>query len=104
MGPAAAVPAGGGDEAKDAAARVFLAATHGRLSEARLALAALTALDAAGTQRAKNPKYLVLTGDAYFKLLRHDDALRSYDKAHALAPSDEEVASRLERVRAKVGK
>jgi Flp pilus assembly protein TadD len=52
----------------------------------------------------KNPKYLVLTGDAYFKLLRYDDALRSYDKARALAPSDEEVASRLERVRAKVGK
>jgi serine/threonine protein kinase/tetratricopeptide (TPR) repeat protein len=52
----------------------------------------------------KNPKYLVLTGDAYFKLLRYDDALRSYDKARALAPGDEEVASRLERVRAKVGK
>ena len=34
----------------------------------------------------KTPKYLVLAGDAYFKLLRYDDALRSYEKARALAP------------------
>jgi serine/threonine protein kinase len=52
----------------------------------------------------KSPKYFVLAGDAYFKLLRYDDALRSYDKARALAPNDDEVKSRLERVRAKVGK
>ena len=52
----------------------------------------------------KSPKYLVLAGDAYFKLLRYDDALRSYEKARALAPQDDEVKNRLERVRAKVGK
>jgi tetratricopeptide (TPR) repeat protein len=52
----------------------------------------------------KSPKYLVLAGDAYFKLLRYDDALRSYEKARVLSPQDDEVKSRLERVRAKVGK
>jgi cytochrome c-type biogenesis protein CcmH/NrfG len=45
----------------------------------------------------------VLIGDAYFKLLRYDESLASYDKAHALAPHDAAVASRLERVKAKLG-
>jgi Flp pilus assembly protein TadD len=52
----------------------------------------------------KNPKYLVETGDAYFKLLRYDEALASYDKASALAPRDAAIKNRLERVRAKMGK
>jgi serine/threonine protein kinase/tetratricopeptide (TPR) repeat protein len=52
----------------------------------------------------KNPKYLVATGDAYFKLLRYDEALASYEKAAALAPRDAAIKSRLERVRAKIGK
>jgi serine/threonine protein kinase/tetratricopeptide (TPR) repeat protein len=52
----------------------------------------------------KSPKYFVLAGDAYFKLLRYDDALRSYEKARALVPQDDEVKSRLERVLAKIGK
>jgi tetratricopeptide (TPR) repeat protein len=51
----------------------------------------------------KTPRYLVETGDAYFKLLRYDEALASYDKAAALAPRDGAIKSRLERVRAKLG-
>ncbi len=49
-------------------------------------------------------KYLVETGDAYFKLLRYDDALAAYQKAAALAPRDAAIKSRVERVRAKMGK
>jgi superkiller protein 3 len=52
----------------------------------------------------KSPKYLVATGDAYFKLLRYDEALAAYDKAAALAPRDSAIKSRIERVRAKMGK
>ena len=52
----------------------------------------------------KNPKYLVATGDAYFKLLRYDEALASYDKAAALAPRDAAIKSRMDRVRSKMGK
>jgi tetratricopeptide (TPR) repeat protein len=52
----------------------------------------------------RSPKYLVETGDAYFKLLRYDEAVAAYDKARALAPGDPAIKSRLERVRAKVGK
>ncbi len=52
----------------------------------------------------KNPKYLVATGDAYFKLLRYDEALASYDKALSLAPRDAATKSRVDRVRAKMGK
>jgi tetratricopeptide (TPR) repeat protein len=52
----------------------------------------------------KNPKYLVETGDAYFKLLRYDEALASYEKAGTLAPQDAAIQSRLDRVRAKMGK
>ncbi|HVU51200.1 MAG TPA: tetratricopeptide repeat protein, partial [Polyangia bacterium] len=52
----------------------------------------------------KSPKYLVATGDAYFKLLRYDEALAAYDKAAALAPRDAAIKSRMDRVRAKVGR
>jgi tetratricopeptide (TPR) repeat protein len=52
----------------------------------------------------KNPKYFVATGDAYFKLLRYDEALAGYEKAAALAPRDAAIKSRLDRVRAKIGK
>ena len=52
----------------------------------------------------RSSKYLVETGDAYFKLLRYDDAVASYQKAAALAPRDAAIKSRLERVRAKMGK
>ncbi len=50
----------------------------------------------------RSPKYLALAGDAYFKLLRYDDALRSYEKALALSPASDEIKNRLERVRSKI--
>lgn len=49
-------------------------------------------------------KHLILTGDAYFKMLRYDQALASYEKARALNPRDEAVQGRIDRVHAKVGK
>ena len=49
------------------------------------------------------PKYLVVMGDAYFKLLRYDEAHASYQKARALAPKDDGIKSRLDRVQAKLG-
>jgi serine/threonine protein kinase/tetratricopeptide (TPR) repeat protein len=52
----------------------------------------------------KSSKYLVETGDAYFKLLRYDEALASYEKAATLAPRDAAIKSRVDRVRAKMGK
>jgi serine/threonine protein kinase/tetratricopeptide (TPR) repeat protein len=52
----------------------------------------------------KSSKYLVETGDAYFKLLRYDEALASYEKAATLAPNDAAIKSRLDRIRAKMGK
>ncbi|HVZ72154.1 MAG TPA: protein kinase [Polyangia bacterium] len=52
----------------------------------------------------RSTKYLVATGDAYFKLLRYDEALAAYGKAAALAPKDASIKSRVERVKAKVGK
>jgi cytochrome c-type biogenesis protein CcmH/NrfG len=42
-------------------------------------------------------------GDSYFKLLRYDDAQATYQKARALAPKDDGIKSRLERVQAKLG-
>jgi cytochrome c-type biogenesis protein CcmH/NrfG len=43
-------------------------------------------------------------GDAYFKLLRYDRALASYQRAHTLAPQDEGVNARILRAQAKLGK
>jgi tetratricopeptide (TPR) repeat protein len=51
----------------------------------------------------KSSKYLVETGDAYFKLLRYDEALASYDKASTLAPHDPGIKSRVDRVKARMG-
>ena len=44
----------------------------------------------------------MLLGDAYFKLLRFADAQAAYEKALKIAPSNEVVRSRVERVRAKM--
>jgi Flp pilus assembly protein TadD len=46
----------------------------------------------------------VLLGDAYFKLLRYDQARATYEQALALTPADDGVKSRLARVDAKLGK
>jgi tetratricopeptide (TPR) repeat protein len=51
----------------------------------------------------QSSKFLVVLGDAYFKLLRYDEAQATYQKARALAPKDDGIKSRLERVQAKLG-
>ena len=56
----------------------------------------------AAQQAPRSARYLMLLGDAYFKLLRFADAQASYEKAQKLAPSNETVRSRLARVRAKM--
>jgi cytochrome c-type biogenesis protein CcmH/NrfG len=43
-------------------------------------------------------------GDAYFKLLRYDEALASYQRARTLAPQDEGVKARIARAQVKLGK
>jgi serine/threonine protein kinase/tetratricopeptide (TPR) repeat protein len=56
----------------------------------------------AAQQAPRAPKYLMLLGDAYFKLLRFADAQKAYEKALKIAPNNEVVRSRMERVRAKM--
>ena len=56
----------------------------------------------AAQQAPRAPKYLMLLGDAYFKLLRFADAQKAYEKALKIAPSNQVVRSRVERVRAKM--
>jgi tetratricopeptide (TPR) repeat protein/tRNA A-37 threonylcarbamoyl transferase component Bud32 len=45
----------------------------------------------------------VIVGDAYFKLLRYDEAQAAYKRAQALSPSDEGIQARLGRVKARLG-
>jgi serine/threonine protein kinase/tetratricopeptide (TPR) repeat protein len=94
MGTAAPAPAAGGDEAKDAAARVFLAATHGRLSEARLALAALARLDAAGTQQARLADALRTRALATWSAEKKDEARPLYALVAELDASDSQARER----------
>jgi cytochrome c-type biogenesis protein CcmH/NrfG len=54
--------------------------------------------------RPKTPRYQVILGDAYFKLLRYDEALASYRRAQNLSPRDEGVKARIARAQAKLGK
>lgn len=55
------------------------------------------------TQQApRSPRYLLLLGDAHFKLLRFADAQAAYQKALKIAPDNDVVRSRVERVRAKL--
>jgi Flp pilus assembly protein TadD len=51
----------------------------------------------------QSAKHLLLLGDAYFKLVRYPEALTAYEKAQKLASDSPTVASRLERVRARLG-
>jgi tetratricopeptide (TPR) repeat protein/tRNA A-37 threonylcarbamoyl transferase component Bud32 len=53
--------------------------------------------------RPKAARYHVILGDAYFKLLRYDKALASYQRARGLSPKDEGVNARIARVQAKLG-
>lgn len=51
----------------------------------------------------KAAKYHTIVGDAYFKLLRYDEALAAYQRALALSPGDEGVKARIGRVKARLG-
>jgi tetratricopeptide (TPR) repeat protein len=44
-----------------------------------------------------------VVGDAYFKLLRYDEALAAYQRALAIRPNDEGVRARIGRVQARLG-
>jgi tetratricopeptide (TPR) repeat protein/tRNA A-37 threonylcarbamoyl transferase component Bud32 len=50
----------------------------------------------------RSARYLTVIGDAYFKLLRLDDARAAYERALALSPRDDLLRSRLQRVRARL--
>ena len=47
--------------------------------------------------------FIVIVGDAYFKLLRYDQALAAYKRAAVLAPGDEGIKARIGRVMARLG-
>jgi tetratricopeptide (TPR) repeat protein/tRNA A-37 threonylcarbamoyl transferase component Bud32 len=51
----------------------------------------------------KTAKHHIVVGDAYFKLLRYDEALGAYQRALALSPHDEGIKARLGRVKARLG-
>ncbi len=53
--------------------------------------------------QSKTTKYHVVVGDAYFKLLRYDDALAAYKRAAALSPNDDGIKARIGRVMARLG-
>jgi len=92
-----AAPATPVDEAKDAATHVFLAATHGRLSEARLALAPLAKIDAGGAQTARladalRGRALVAWNGSNGN--RRDEARALYALVAALDPGDLQAVER----------
>ena len=45
----------------------------------------------------------VVVGDAYFKLLRYDEAQAAYKRAQSIAPNDEGIKARIGRVKARLG-
>jgi tetratricopeptide (TPR) repeat protein/tRNA A-37 threonylcarbamoyl transferase component Bud32 len=51
----------------------------------------------------KVAKHHIVVGDAYFKLLRYDAAQAAYQRAQAIAPSDEGIKARIGRVKARLG-
>jgi tetratricopeptide (TPR) repeat protein len=51
----------------------------------------------------KAPRYHEIVGDAFFKLLRYDEAQAAYKRAQALSPNDEGIKARLGRVKARLG-
>jgi serine/threonine protein kinase/tetratricopeptide (TPR) repeat protein len=51
----------------------------------------------------KVSRHHVVVGDAYFKLLRYDEAQAAYQRAQALAPADEGIKARIGRVKARLG-
>jgi len=69
--------------------------------EAQYPVAATLALQASRLAPTQS-QYLVILGDAYYKLGKLDDALVAYEKAGALRPESGTITSRIERVRARV--
>jgi serine/threonine protein kinase/tetratricopeptide (TPR) repeat protein len=51
----------------------------------------------------KAAKNHVIVGDAFFKLLRYDEAQAAYKRAQALSPNDEGIKARLGRVKTRLG-
>jgi serine/threonine protein kinase/tetratricopeptide (TPR) repeat protein len=82
------------DEAKETAARVFLAATHGRLSEARLALKNLETLDPAGIQAARLADALRARAANEWVAGQTTDARPLYGLVSELDPRDAEARER----------
>ena len=52
----------------------------------------------------RTPRYHVVVGDSYFKLLRYDEALAAYQRALTLSPDDGGIKARIDRVKARLGK
>ncbi len=48
-------------------------------------------------------RHHVVVGDAFFKLLRYDEALAAYQRGLSLSPNNEGIKARLGRVRARLG-
>jgi serine/threonine protein kinase/tetratricopeptide (TPR) repeat protein len=95
VSPAAAAPAPSPtDETKDAATQVFLAATHGHLSEARLALATLKTSDASGVQVARLADALRGRATAAWTGGHEDEARPLYALVGELDPRDAEAHER----------
>jgi cytochrome c-type biogenesis protein CcmH/NrfG len=53
-------------------------------------------------QSPQTPRYLLLLGDAQFKLLRFADAQATYERALKLSPRDPMIQNRLNRVLARL--
>ena len=51
----------------------------------------------------KSPRHHIIVGDAYFKLLRYDEAQAAYQRALALSPADGGIKARIGRVKARLG-
>ncbi len=51
----------------------------------------------------RSAKNHMIVGDAFFKLLRYDEAQAAYKRAQALSPNDEGIRARLGRVKARLG-
>ena len=89
--PAAPTPA---DEAKETAARVFVDATHFRLSEARLALKNLSTLDPGGVQAARLADALRARAVGAWNTGHTDEARSLYGLVSELDPRDAEARER----------
>ncbi|MEA2699155.1 MAG: eukaryotic-like serine/threonine-protein kinase [Myxococcales bacterium] len=82
------------DNAKEAATKVFLAATQGRLSEARLALKMLAEFDSGGVQRARLSDGLRTRASAEWNVGHKENARSLYQLISELDPQDLDARER----------